>query len=63
MRPPCKNCPDRVLRCHSSCERYLEYRKIVDKVKKASNENKEIDSFLGLQSFRLHNNPRRKRKR
>lgn len=23
---PCKDCPDRVVSCHSTCTKYLEYR-------------------------------------
>ena len=26
MRIPCEKCKDRVFKCHSSCERYQEYR-------------------------------------
>ena len=28
---PCKDCPDRVVGCHSTCEKYIEYRKERDK--------------------------------
>ena len=40
---PCKNCSDRILHCHSSCERYKQYRDILDKRKSekaAENEEK-----------------------
>lgn len=26
MNAPCRDCQDRVLKCHATCERYLEYR-------------------------------------
>lgn len=34
MKAPCKNCEDRELGCHGSCERYLEFhdqRRLVNK--------------------------------
>ena len=30
MKPPCKDCPDRVLGCHKTCEKYLAFREEVD---------------------------------
>lgn len=27
IQSPCKGCPDRHLLCHSTCEKFLEYRK------------------------------------
>lgn len=27
---PCKNCEDRTIKCHSTCEKYLAYRKQMD---------------------------------
>lgn len=32
-KSPCLNCPDRVLGCHSHCDRYLSYRGKVDSQK------------------------------
>ena len=26
MNAPCKDCPDRVVGCHSTCERYKEWK-------------------------------------
>lgn len=31
---PCRNCTDRVSRCHSVCPKYEEYRKNVEAAKK-----------------------------
>ena len=33
MKPPCKDCPDRVLGCHKTCEKYLAYREELDAVR------------------------------
>lgn len=30
IKPPCKDCSDRHLKCHSTCERYLDYRKCLE---------------------------------
>lgn len=32
MTPPCRGCPDRVPdpNCHTTCERYLEYRAVME---------------------------------
>ena len=27
---PCKHCPDRVVGCHASCEKYINFRKALD---------------------------------
>lgn len=27
MKAPCYKCPDRVMHCHSTCEKYIEYSK------------------------------------
>ena len=27
---PCKDCPDRVMHCHSSCRAYLDYKQTLD---------------------------------
>ena len=34
MTAPCKNCPDRVVGCHSTCERYAEYAKEREEIRK-----------------------------
>lgn len=34
MKSPCYECEDRVLGCHSSCEKYADFRKIWDNISK-----------------------------
>lgn len=41
--PPCKDCPDRVLSCHSRCERFAEYQRKKDVERKAI--QRERDRF------------------
>lgn len=40
MNSPCRECKDRVLHCHSTCERYKEYK---DKITDAKNKIKSIE--------------------
>ena len=44
MMSPCKDCPDRYIGCHSSCNKYISYKNELEdfkaKVKKA--KDKEI---------------------
>ena len=44
---PCKDCPDRHINCHSSCERYAEY-------KKKNNEQREKDYKERLVTMQLY---------
>ena len=30
MTGPCKDCKDRSVTCHSTCEKYLEFRKMME---------------------------------
>lgn len=43
---PCKGCEDRQLHCHSSCERYKEYRAILDDNKNEKQAEREVNSFI-----------------
>lgn len=38
MIAPCKTCKERKVGCHSVCERYAEYREIVDRLGKQRKE-------------------------
>lgn len=33
-RPPCKGCEDRSMSCHSTCEKYLDFKKLNDEIRK-----------------------------
>lgn len=39
MKPPCFNFQDREVGCHGKCERYAEFRKLVDKAREAEHNN------------------------
>jgi hypothetical protein len=36
--PPCKDCPERHIACHDTCERYKEWKRQIDEQKKAKKE-------------------------
>ena len=59
MMPPCKNCKDRKLKCHSTCEKYNNWREANERVKRARYEEMEINSFLSRQCERRHKYPNR----
>lgn len=51
MSAPCKDCPDRVVGCHSKCEKYISFRKQRDEMlaKKAevNKQNNDVwDSIM-----------------
>ena len=33
-KAPCKDCPDRHLHCHSTCEKYIAYNKECEELRK-----------------------------
>ena len=43
---PCKDCRDRVLGCHSHCEKYMTYKKKHDEEMTAFHKEKEIDASI-----------------
>lgn len=43
MKPPCsRDCPDRSITCHSTCERYLDYFAENEKIRKAKQREHDI---------------------
>lgn len=50
MKAPCKNCADRKLHCHSTCEKYLEFAnaKEEEREKQHKEKLKRFD-YIGLQ--------------
>lgn len=47
---PCKDCRNRVLGCHSSCEAYTEFRATHEKYKRKQQEQNEISQVIALNS-------------
>lgn len=50
---PCKGCGRRKPYCHSSCNDYWEWRKIVDKARSAEQEDSRVISVFAERS--MHN--------
>jgi hypothetical protein len=46
VKPPCKNCTERSISCHSTCEKYLSYREQLDKQKDLILQAREAQSDL-----------------
>ena len=44
IKGPCLCCEDRQILCHSTCEKYIEYRKMVDKRNLAERHQKKINN-------------------
>jgi hypothetical protein len=60
MRPPCKDCPDRHIGCHSKCEKYLAFRRERD----AYNEKHAMEvAILGSMNKRIADTNRKANKR
>lgn len=63
MKPPCKECPDRVLGCHKTCEKYLAYREQLD-AERAQKTTENDSNYYRMQTrYRmarhLYSSPRR----
>ena len=43
---PCKDCKDRHIGCHSKCEKYLEYKKELQKAKHREKIDKKIEDDI-----------------
>lgn len=46
LKAPCKNCKNRVLGCHSTCEKYKEFYELNEQRKAEQDKAREIDLVL-----------------
>ena len=46
MSPPCKGCQEREATCHTRCERYLNYRRILDEKAACRSRKRAADAEL-----------------
>ena len=44
-RSPCLDCKYRELTCHSHCESYLQYRKVMDEIKEKRKHNSDATGY------------------
>ena len=45
MKAPCKDCPDRQVNCHSTCEKYIEYKKECDRLRQEHIAQSEANQY------------------
>lgn len=43
---PCKGCEERIVGCHSTCERYIEWKALVDLEREARNIESSISNQI-----------------
>ena len=53
MKPPCKDCPDRHLNCHSECIRYLRWKEHLAALKAAEKAEKDKEVIFNQMRLRL----------
>ena len=46
MKVPCKGCEERVLRCHSTCPKYEEFKKENARIQQMKKEDNEVRSLI-----------------
>lgn len=52
MRCPCKDCKDRAVNCHAGCERYGEYARERESIRKARQECQLMHSKFSAKYIR-----------
>ena len=53
MNAPCKNCPDRRPHCHSCCDKYIEYVKFREDVRKRKHSEHDADAITIETALRI----------
>ena len=54
MKAPCKNCEERVPKCHAVCPKYKAYREYIEQLREAQrNKGYEADCFRAAAVDRL----------
>lgn len=46
IKVPCKNCSDRHTMCHSTCEKYLKFKKQNDEIREIKKRVNQISSDI-----------------
>ena len=59
LKAPCKGCTERVLRCHSTCERYLEFKAKNEKRLEEKHKQTDMDRYIMAKSIRFREMRRR----
>lgn len=61
MNPPCRDCPDRHINCHSECTRYLRWKEHLAALKAAEKAEKDKDDMFHQRHLKLRRKYSRKR--
>lgn len=51
MISPCKVCEGREIGCHSNCDKYKEFRDLIDKKNEAFKEGQEMSSYISSRRY------------
>ena len=54
MKVPCKDCPNRQVGCHSTCEKYIEYKKESDRLREERRVRCEANQFIREENERKY---------
>jgi hypothetical protein len=46
LKPPCKDCPTRHYLCHSTCEKYLEFRRCREEFLERKHKQNQLENDL-----------------
>ena len=60
---PCKDCPDRHMACHSSCQKYISYREQMEGVSRNKSKLNLIEDDFRYRFSRMRNKNNRTRRR
>lgn len=60
MKPPCKDCPDRVPACHDKCAKYIEWRDGIREEKRKAQEDKEERREIEFKIAQTMRRPKRR---
>lgn len=60
MTAPCKDCPNRVVGCHSTCEQYIKYKEEQESVRRSRRAESEKHVYA-IQSIMERKRKRRRR--
>lgn len=55
VQAPCKDCPDRHIACHSSCEKFLDFKKQVEEAKHRGYIEHQLDRmrYISVKEHRI----------
>lgn len=46
LKAPCKDCPDRHMLCHDTCEKYQAFKKDREKISEIRRKDSDLRSYI-----------------